>query len=451
MEHEGAEPGGSHDDLLAWMVGPRVDPEEDAAFLRYTNDLTQAFWPWFGLVIAASALLWWPLDRVVFWYDARTIAAMSAFRGRIALIDVLLALALPRVAIARAHPHLFATGAALANIAMAGWLLAEAGGGTPGFLAYGFILPLFSVLLLVPLRARVGVTFAIAGVLYASWIAHPAASWDTPGVSAALSYLVFASGLSVFIGQLLYVQMKASFHLGRSVERQRGEVATLAGHLEQRVELQTREIRALSERARHVRAEQRREIARDLHDGVGQELTSLRLLVGLQARLAGRQQAAEEGFQELDEQVRRIQESLRRVLDALKPELLEDAALLEALQALVDEMERRSGLTCRLEAVDAARILPGAVNLALFRIAQEAMTNAVRHARAKRVDVRLACETGRVTLRVRDDGRGFDPIHAVGIGTRSIRERAEDLGGTVRWNIDGGTTLEVVLPLREVP
>jgi signal transduction histidine kinase len=157
---------------------------------------------------------------------------------------------------------------------------------------------------------------------------------------------------------------------------------------------------------------------------------------------------ADDALADLDAQVAALQSSLRRVLQSIRPQPLEDAALSDALANLTDEMERRSGLRCRFEAHNASAQLSAPVSVALFRIAQEAVTNAVRHARARSVVVRLEVGSRVVTLTVRDDGQGFDPARlGRGFGTQNIVERAGALGGSARWSFDAGTTVHVELPV----
>lgn len=119
---------------------------------------------------------------------------------------------------------------------------------------------------------------------------------------------------------------------------------------------------------------------------------------------------------------------------------------------LVGELERRSGLECRFVHRHVADGLAPSVSLALFRIAQEGLTNALRHARARRLELRLELRGEEIALEVHDDGRGIDPAEiGRGYGTRGIQERASALGGRATWTVDHGTQLLVTLPLRKDP
>lgn len=437
--------------MRGWFVGPRVSVEEEAAFADYTRELTARVWPGLGLVLGVAALAWWPIDRLVYPESAAIRDAFTDFRVRIFVLDVGFAFALPRLAFARRHAHAAAWLAGLSNLLLAGWFAAEAGEGAVMWFYYAFMTPVFSVLLLVPLRVRIWVATSFSAAVVGAWIAHPLTRLDAPGATAGISYLTFATGLAIFIGHLLYVQVQRSFHLGRRVERQRVDLANLAARLEERVQEQTEVIRDLGTRAQEVRAQQRLEIARELHDDLGQELTSMRLLVDLGIRLHS-DRAVLDSFASLAGQIHRIQGSLRQVLVSLSPQPLEDGSLIESLAVLVGELERRSGLECRFVHRHIADGLSPAVSLALFRIAQEGLTNALRHARARRLDLRLELRGDEVALEIRDDGRGIEPAEiGRGFGTCGIQERANTLGGRATWTVDRGTHLLVTLPLRRDP
>ncbi|MCA9693967.1 MAG: sensor histidine kinase, partial [Myxococcales bacterium] len=336
--------------------------------------------------------------------------------------------------------------AAIANLLLAGWFLAEVGQGDPLWFSYAFMTPLFSVLLLVPLRTRVGVGFAFTAAILATWIAHPAVDLARRGATAGVSYLCFCTCLAIFIGHLLYVQVQRSFYLGRHVERQRVALEELAVDLERKVLEQTEVIRELGARAQKIRAEQRQELAREVHDGIGQELTSMRLLVELGAKLHD-EPGAGGTFTALREQIERTMVSLRRVLESLRPQPLEEGSLLESLAILVGELGRRSGLACSFVHAGRLGALPPELDLALYRIAQEGLTNAIRHARARHLELRLTGDDDAITLEVHDDGEGMAPRSVGrGFGTRGILERASALGGQASWSLDQGTRLVVTLP-----
>jgi signal transduction histidine kinase len=137
----------------------------------------------------------------------------------------------------------------------------------------------------------------------------------------------------------------------------------------------------------------------------------------------------------------------------LHPASLKDEGLPEALRAYCDEFSHVRDVSVSCDADDAARELSRGAALALYRIAQEAMGNAVTHGAAQHVDVRLTRSNGLVALTVSDDGKGFDPNRggaSGGLGLINIRERARQLNGTFDLNTEPGrgTTVRVTIPFR---
>lgn len=437
--------------LRADLLGLGREPlpaEDQRAFREHARELLVSLWSWLGIGIALCALVWLPTDRWVYPDQPELQAAFAAFRLRIAAVDIVGVLLLPRLAVARRNADWVCSIMGLLNLALVGWSLAEIGQGDPRWLFYIFLGPQVSVLLLVSLRARVVLAVLYGAVPVALWLAHPLSDGSLAAIREPVSFTVFSAAVAVFFGHMLYALLRRSFHLGRQVEAQRGALATLAARLEVRVAEQTRALRELHHRAQDLRVEERSDVARDLHDGLGQELTSLRLLVGL-ARQLHPERGDQDLLGELEEQVARIQGSLRSVLEALRPRLLDDAGLVEALKVLTRELERRSGLPIGLTVEDVPEPVPSKASVALYRICQEGLNNALRHARATRIDLRLAGTPLGLELRIVDDGRGIaDGEIGRGLGTISVRQRAEELGGTARWSGGPeGTSLRVELPL----
>ncbi len=201
--------------------------------------------------------------------------------------------------------------------------------------------------------------------------------------------------------------------------------------------------------------EERNRLAREIHDTLAQGLTATAL------QLESADALLDAGSERVHEPLRRalsltrsnLEEARRSVLD-LRAAPLEGRPLSEALKALVERWEAQTGIAARYRAVNGSRPLPPRVEAALYRICQEALTNAARHAGAGRVSVRLVATPDRVRLVVEDDGGGFDAsdVSEERHGLVGMRERAEMLGGTleVRSGPGTGTRIEATVPLEKL-
>ena len=211
-------------------------------------------------------------------------------------------------------------------------------------------------------------------------------------------------------------------------------------------------LRALSAAVIAAQEEERRRISRELHDDTAQTLTSLLLYARAleEGEVAPATRAA---LAELREEVGTSLDGVRRLARELRPSSLDDLGLVPALEGYTREFGRRGGLPVRFQSAYGGERLPAHVELALYRIAQEALTNAAKHAGATQAEVWLVREPGAVTLSVRDNGQGFAaedaPAARSGMGLFSMRERAELAGGalTIRSAPGEGTLVEARVPI----
>jgi len=214
-------------------------------------------------------------------------------------------------------------------------------------------------------------------------------------------------------------------------------------------------LEALSQRLLKVQENERRLIARELHDQIGQALTAVKL--NLESLRSGRRAKA---FP-LDESVaivEQLMEAVRSMSLELRPSVLDDLGLAAALRWYADRQGRRAGLAVRVRTQLPTERLASDLETACFRVAQEAITNVARHAGAKRVEVDARAEDGTLDLTVRDDGTGFDVAAVRGgttaegsIGLDGMEERVRLLGGDFRIDSQPGTgtTVWARFPLTE--
>jgi len=212
----------------------------------------------------------------------------------------------------------------------------------------------------------------------------------------------------------------------------------------------------LYEQAQHVAVlEERQRLARELHDSVTQSLYSLTLLAeaGRELVVGGEVAGAGHHLVRIGEIAQSALKEMRLMIYELRPPALEREGLVGALRRRLEAVEGRVGVETRLLADDLAP-LPAAVEEGFYRIAQEALNNALKHAAAASVAVHLRLRGAAAELEVVDDGIGFD-IEAAGtkggVGLTSMRERAQRLGGTltIRTAPGGGTQILVCVQIRE--
>lgn len=217
------------------------------------------------------------------------------------------------------------------------------------------------------------------------------------------------------------------------------------------------ELRQLSGRLIRLEDEERRRIARELHDSTGQVLAALLMNLGAVQQSAARLgKKARRALAESLDLAKQCSQEVRTVAYLLHPPLLEELGLISALRIFVEGYTRRSGIHVDLEAPADFGRLPQEIELALFRVAQECLTNVHRHSVSPTARVQLAREFDGVRLEVRDEGRGIPPeklgkagqvLPGLGVGIAGMQERLRQLGGRLEIaSSDRGTTITAIIP-----
>jgi signal transduction histidine kinase len=234
---------------------------------------------------------------------------------------------------------------------------------------------------------------------------------------------------------------------------ERARVASLAATatvLEARVAERTRELEETTGRLLNAQDEERRRIARELHDSTVQELVAASL--NLKAAQGSADPRCAPELEEARAALDRAKDELRTVSFLMQPPMLDECGVVTALRVYVEGFSRRSGLAIEIDAPDADPVLPRALESALFRVAQEALANVHRHANSTTARVRLRVIGTEAGLEIEDDGVGIAPgeqLH-VGAGITGMRARVRQFGGDL--SIDSraaGTLVKVRIPLLE--
>jgi signal transduction histidine kinase len=212
-------------------------------------------------------------------------------------------------------------------------------------------------------------------------------------------------------------------------------------------------LRAVARRLVEAEEAERRRIARELHDRVGQNLSALNINLDLIAQQAEALPAAlARRLQDSQALVDATLASIENLMTELRPPLLDEHGLGAALSAFAEEFAQRAGVRVEVQgALEAARGLKPEAAIALYRIAQEALSNVAKHAAARTVEILLERQEREMAMSISDDGRGFDPA-AAGRGRwgmSAMRERAEAAGGRLAVSSapGEGATVRIVVPL----
>jgi len=236
-----------------------------------------------------------------------------------------------------------------------------------------------------------------------------------------------------------------------------GEFTRVLQNLLLQLEERNQQLRALSERAINAQEEERKNIARSLHDDTGQALSMLIInLERLENRLPLEQNELRSKLEASRRLASNILAELRKIVYGLRPTMLDDLGLIPAIRWYSRSVLESNGVQVRMCLPEESIELPSHIATTLFRIAQEGINNIMRHAGAKTTNIRMAIDPFGVHLQVQDDGHGFDPqqtaekaVSLQQLGLLGMRERAELVGGKVTVeSVPGeGTRLQVYVPL----
>jgi signal transduction histidine kinase len=227
----------------------------------------------------------------------------------------------------------------------------------------------------------------------------------------------------------------------------------------QQLEMLNRELRRLSSSLIAMQDEERRRIARELHDGLGQELTAAKMIVDGILLQDASDSVGKHAAADASSMIDRAIQQVRSISHLLHPPLLDEVGLLSALRWFLEGLTKRSRIETFLDVqpTDFPRLAPE-LETATFRIVQEALNNVFRHSGAKNAWITVRQFDGKLIVNVRDDGKGvaenvmeFRP-DSVGMGLGGMRQRVKEFGGELRLNkANPGTLVEVIIPTRLLP
>jgi len=249
------------------------------------------------------------------------------------------------------------------------------------------------------------------------------------------------------VGAVSLLTLQAALIAGLIVshtKQRRAEASLRASHAQ---------VRDLAGRLIAAQEEERTRIARELHDDAGQRMASLSIDLGLIEREVVQDPGhASQALAAVHREMETLSDDLRELSHSLHPGVLEHLGLIKSLEIRCKELSEESGIAVRFDVVSDIGCVPPAIGLCLYRVAQEALRNIVKHAGARSARMSLARHNGRIALTIDDDGRGFDPAATEGqrgLGLMSLDERVRMLDGAfaITTSPQKGTTVSVSIPL----
>jgi len=308
---------------------------------------------------------------------------------------------------------------------------------------------------------------SVVGVWY--WFVPPFGSFGIQdprtAISGMIGFLVF-SGFIIALGEANRRSLLKSRGTEEQLRKTHDELRRAHDELERKVQERTADLNLanenlgeLSSRLQQMRDEERRQISRELHDSIGQLLAALSMNIAVVQRQADNlDSAGARAISENAAMVEQISREIRTISHLLHPPLLDAAGLASALRWYVDGFSERSQIKVELHIPEPFRRLPDDMEIAIFRMVQECLTNIHRHSGGTSAAIRMHEEDHRILVEVQDGGKGI-PLEKqvelsssgrIGVGFRGMRERVRQLGGTLEIRSDNaGTAVTATLPLAE--
>lgn len=433
-----------------FVYGPPIGPDLERAFAVHCDELMGRFVPWLLGFFVFVAVAWWPTDLVVYADAPETQRLMALVRGTIT-VNHLLWLTVGRAALRR-RPVRWGVSIAIGEAWLIGWTAGQVGGLDTPWPYFIYIWPLVLAGLARPLLTRLVSILGLGLGALGCYVASSGTPLDHPDLALTASYLVFCCAFATLVGHGMWFLARENFVQRCLIDAQRVRLDRFRQVLEEQVAEQTRDLQVLTRRLETLREEERGWMAGEMRDTLGQELTGARFALDLvRTRLSGDDRVLDAALVDIHGRLGLAHDSVNVILARLRPQVLDELGLVAALDALTGDLAARSGLAIEFTACPPDARLPAPLETALYRVSQEALSNVLRHAEAKRVWVELVVEAARCALTIRDDGVGLDATAsaAAGVGCIGIRERIAALGGRAIWSTPpaGGTALCVDTPL----
>ncbi len=431
---------------------PADDSADWDAFERFAKRQTLRIVKTAALVIVGFTLFWWPLDLLFLSREPHEELAFTSWRiGAIAVFASMYA-TLSSWPLAARHPEIVSVPFSAAASAVLTHSLASMGGLEQPYFYMAAGTLFIPIVAPAGLPTRLVYTLAITVALFAGFFVADPEHAQSPMLFEAVSFMLSIAVGAMLIGHVGYVGFCRRFFLGLALDRSARSLQQANESLEERVSEKTAALRRLAEHLQVAQEAERGRIAREPHDELGQRLSAVRYVVAnVKQRIRRDPSAIVANVEELDTMVSGTLECVRDVVAGLRPPILDQLGLGAAVEWLAQRVGASTGIVLELDIREEIRC-DGLSSVAVFRVAQEALTNVVRHAGASRVSVSLQATDDHIELVVVDDGCGFpESLGKSGNcnGLLGMRERAVALAGALETQNDsgGGARVRLTLPM----
>lgn len=426
--------------------------EDKREFADYASDFNTQYLRIMTLCLLVATVLWWPLDLLIFQGATKSFWIFSYWRIGFLIVGGIFYLTVTYTTWFRQNLLWVSILAIVPGEMIIGYFLSMIE--FEGVWPYGGLpLSILSVLFLTSFRRRILLTLCLS-ISYplTYFLMHPKGfQYEMMTLYAGL--FLFPVLMSVLAGHKFMLMTRKQILQDKHMQEANRRLATFGQAMVRRVNIQDRALQDIAKQKEQVREGERASLAQELHDHLGQLLTGMRFELDLARMQASESNSElEANLNGLDLLLGNVTESVRDVLTMLRPKIVSQSGLMAAVRWLVDTVQERASFTVELTLPKEDPELNEDFAIALFRIVQESLTNALKHAQANTVWLGITLQREKLLLNIRDDGVGCSAASAeksVGLGLSGMKERVQSMHGTFSFQSEpgAGTQIMVSVPL----
>jgi len=433
-----------------------VSEQEKRDFEKHAKRLTTFGISVVALVLLIQDIVLWPTDILAYESGSRVLLAVWILRLLVGGFCIFALLGIRFIRIFRQYPVFFGIGTLTLGIGSVGWMFGRTVGMDSPLFYVIYSMPIASILVIVPLGQRILITLWIAFVYLSAFFISKPDLFTLHDAGPSIIWLSAAVSGAIVVGQVFYALLWSNFHRQHLLDMAAEEHRKL-------MEQQEHDIRELGRQLDSIEDRERLKLAQDIHDELGQVLAGMRMEVDHLHMIvdSGDSKKTGEAFNRLNDFFVSMNESIRFIIHDLRPGALEKLGLVATIKNGCAKFHTRYSIRCRVSIGIDEDSLSNMQVSNLYRIIQEATTNAAKHAEASCIEVELSIADEKnpygsddmLVLRIKDNGKGFDPDKKGGdtFGLAGMRERAGRIGGRleVESSEGRGTTIKVLFPAKE--